>query len=178
MNLPLSTIDNLFRGDLVEVNPRHFKKGTAYRQRLYYVKTTTNQDNEKIELCNNPYSTSMWWWVPLGDVRLVRRGNWFKYQFNQPLDFQGVAQEAMFWSDQGKMHEATNPQDGLFYGWSYEQALTALKSGTVDAFFYSSGGPGVPPTERYFGGYTFDDPEVAERMRHHSMAMLSQATSV
>lgn len=169
-----STLLPFYPGDLVELTNSYYPT-----PRLLYVASFRASTPKDVTLTNayNHYELP----AHRENVKLVRRGNYFKYLFGfdaNQFEFIDVAHEAMFWRSLGKMHELRNPVDGLYYTWTHEQAITALQDGTADGFFNSSGEPGMPCDEVHFGGYTFDDPQVARRMNAASLKSLLNAQLV
>lgn len=164
--MTVTTLRKFYIGDLVEViggdaNPR----GMQMRLYDYYC-----ESDRLIPLVNNAQTVYAYEYAD--NLKLVERGNYFKHMFGMrdQMRFYNFVQEANFWRSVNEMHELRNPATDLFYTWTLEQAIAALEDGSAHAFFYSSSlGVLLKPM---FGGFVFDDPDVAERMRQASLAEL------
>ncbi len=66
-------------------------------------------------------------------ITLVERGNLWKHHNNEPLSFSTLNEEASFFRAIGQAREVRNPANGL-YKWSKDEALAAIREGTVHGF--------------------------------------------
>ena len=99
------------------------------------------------------------------DMKLVERGNVWKFYHGEPLQFADIKEEAAFFMILGHYEEVRNPKTG-YYSWTKDEILEAIKSGIVHSF---SLGRGIfefiwdPPTR--ISAYKFLDTSLGERVR-------------
>ncbi len=106
-------------------------------------------------------------YVSLGDedLKLVKRGNVYKYFHHYHIEFKNLEEEATFFNRLGHVHEVRNPETGV-YSWTRDQALAALRSGL---------GHGINVRDGLFGSgritavVTYEDKELGERVRLHTL---------
>lgn len=67
------------------------------------------------------------------DLRLIARGNVWKYYHNEPITFPDLISEARFFHRLGQSCEVRNPSNGLF-SWRQEEVLAAIREGTAHCF--------------------------------------------
>ena len=141
-------------------------------------------ERHELDVCGRPYGAGgMIGGIRLdscpGEVKLVRRGNIFRRQFGQDLlPFGDYAEEARFWDCLGMLVNVRNPDDGLFYTWTLEQAITGLEAGVIDIYLASTGGPGFSMDTVFYGGYTIDDTKAGARLRAQCLNELRSPTAV
>lgn len=99
------------------------------------------------------------------DMKLIKRGNVWKFYHGEPLQFADIREEADLFMMLGRYKEVRNPKTG-YYSWTKEEVLEAIKNGTVHTF---SLGRGIfefiwdPPTR--ISAYEFMDVNLGERVR-------------
>ena len=129
----MSHTEVLFRGDLVIVYSAAFTTSTPEPERQLFVHTTMRQGDTEVELCDDPYRSSLLDYCSITRVRLVRRGNWFRARHNLELQFDDPYDELLFWKHYIGVSEAKNP-DNQTNSWLRSQALNALSAGIADLF--------------------------------------------
>lgn len=67
------------------------------------------------------------------DLKLVERGNVWKYYHNEPMTFSSLREEAQLMLDMGFADEVRNPATGNF-AWSMWNILSAVRSGVAHGF--------------------------------------------
>lgn len=72
------------------------------------------------------------------NMKLVERGNVWKYFHNEPVTFANLKEEASFFQLIGQAEEIRNPDNGLF-SWSEDEVIAAIKKGTVHGFMVENG---------------------------------------
>ena len=72
------------------------------------------------------------------DIKLVERGNVWKYYHNEPLTFPDLEKEANFFYLLGEYKEMRNPKSGN-YAWTKDEILIAIGEEIVDGFMVSTG---------------------------------------
>lgn len=132
----------LFRGDVVMVDQAMFLTPRAEAERRMYVHTTMRPGDTDVELCDNPYhpDPAKLDYLPISQLALVRRGNWFRAEHNTPLRFDDPADEPLFWRYWLGVTEVRNPATGGQTNvWTRQQALNALSAGIADLFTVKAG---------------------------------------
>ena len=104
------------------------------------------------------------------NLKLVSRGNVWKYYHNEPLEFADLREEAEFYHNIGRTKEVRNPKDDLYHWDDYAgkvsepvEALQAIKDGLGDSMNVGSLF-GLMSSPR-ITVYKFLDREVGERVR-------------
>lgn len=81
--------------------------------------------------------------INVDNIRLVERGNIWKYYNNEPIVFSDLMEEATFARTLGLYDDVRNPST-LMYTWTKDEALDAIRDGiahsiSVDSGFFGSG---------------------------------------
>jgi hypothetical protein len=99
------------------------------------------------------------------DIERVVRGDVWKHEHGEPLEFKSLEEEAWFHKGIGKYREITNPSSGL-YKWTLDEFLAAVSDDLVDCM--SNGA--VPFTNtRSISAYRFHDRKLGERLRQETI---------
>lgn len=130
----LITHQDLFRGDLVQVEAKMFPKTSSEAERRRFVHTTMRHGDTDVELCDNPYNPAKLDYSSISALKLVRRGNWFRRQHSLPLEFDDPFDESLFWMHHIGTTTVRNPEDRKVNAWTRRQALNALSAGIADVF--------------------------------------------
>lgn len=75
---------------------------------------------------------------------LVRRGNYWKMEHNQPLVFKDVADKLSFYNSIGETKQVRNPATGK-YAWNIDEVVEAIEAKTIDYCSIQRGLFGAPP---------------------------------
>lgn len=100
--------------------------------------------------------------VAENELTLVARGKVWQYFHNEPIQFEGLREEADFFRLLGRIKEVRNPNCNL-YVWTKDEILDAMEQGTVHGFYHSSGMFGI--AEGRLTAINFLDEELGERVR-------------
>jgi hypothetical protein len=96
------------------------------------------------------------------ELKLVARGNVWRYYNDEPLIFADLKEEIGFHRSLGKIQTLRNPLRNSYYLWTMSEALAAIRDGRGDAFSHAQG---------FFGGHSrieikrFEDRDLGERVR-------------
>jgi len=93
-------------------------------------------------------------------IKLIERGNVWKYYNNQSLKFADLKEEVDFFQLVGQTKKIRNPKNNLD-SWTKEEVLDAIKNGIVHGFSVSSGFFGSGPN---INAQRFKDEELGKRV--------------
>ncbi len=94
-------------------------------------------------------------------LKLLRRGNVWKYYHGEPLIFRGLEEELDFFRNLGHFEEVKNPRTNLF-SWDKNEYLSGIITGVIDAPYYGSP---FNICEERFSAIRFRDEELGARVR-------------
>lgn len=93
---------------------------------------------------------------------LVERGNYWKLEHNEPLEFENIQDKLHFYDSIGETQQVRNPRTG-YYVWSIDEAAEAIKAKTVDYCVIQHCLFGTPPR---LAAYVIPNhPDLAEEAR-------------
>ncbi len=67
-------------------------------------------------------------------IKLLKRGNVWKFDHNEPITFSNIREEAYFYQTIGHIREIKNPNTNN-YNWTKQEIIQAMKNGTVHGFY-------------------------------------------
>ncbi len=145
---------------------------TVYGEKCFII----HSGEDHVSLSGEPYGGGwkIFGGIGPGQVRLVRRGNVFRHQFQMELlSFTDLDEELRFWSMTGKLQEVPNHRNGMYFWDTLDDATADLNSGVIDALLGAIGMPGMSMDYVHFGGYILKAPHpVRSRIRHAGLVQL------
>jgi len=108
------------------------------------------------------------------ELKLIERGNIWKFHHKQPLSFASIEEEAIFEDTMRRTTEIKNPRNDL-YSWDNsfvdgkpfpQEALQALKDGIGHAMKMHNGFFGMGPS---ISVYRFENEELGEKVRQKTL---------
>ena len=93
-------------------------------------------------------------------MKLVERGDVWKFYHNEPLSFTDLKEEASFFTLIGHTEEVPNPANGR-YRWTKEEALDTIREGSVHAISMDNGIFGSGP---HISARVFHNKELGARV--------------
>lgn len=77
-------------------------------------------------------------------VEIVERGNYWKHEHGEPLEFKDIQEKLSFYNSIGETKEIRNPRTGN-YSWSIDDIIEAIENKTIDYCINRHGLFGAPP---------------------------------
>lgn len=100
------------------------------------------------------------------ELKLISRGNVWKYYHDEPLTFADLKEEANFAKKLGKTDGVLNPTSGD-YSWTKDEVLAAIKAGAVHGLLVEGGMFGSGPITR---AMRFHDEDLGRRIAAATLA--------
>jgi len=157
-----------WEGDVVEVtNPKLIQMTKGYPS-IVVVSIEYSQLNDKTNngskwpayRISDKLMAGWYTYASEDDLKLLERGDIWKYYHKQPISFENIQKEAEFFSMLGHTDEVRNPANEL-YSWTKDQVLEAIQNGLVHGFAMASGFFGTSPRVT---AIRFRDEELGKRV--------------
>jgi len=104
--------------------------------------------------------------VQESDLKLIERGNIWKEEHGEKLQFSSLQEEAAFMKMRGRAKEIRNPKLDV-YNWTLEEAISAVESGEAHEITIDESG-------RRIAVYRFENPRLGRRVAEATLASIAE----